>query len=49
VIDEMKKLSSIAQPIEGFYPLEMIRNAMDEALQQCQQNVPFCLRCVVVM
>jgi hypothetical protein len=36
VIDEMKKLSYIAQPIEGSYPLEMIRNAMDEALQQCQ-------------
>jgi hypothetical protein len=36
VIDEMKKLIYIAQPIEGSYPLQMIRNALDEALQQCQ-------------
>jgi hypothetical protein len=36
VIDQMKKLSYIAQPIEGSYPLELIRNAMDEAVQQCQ-------------
>jgi hypothetical protein len=36
VIDQMKKLSYIAQPIEGSYPLEMIRNAMDEAVQQYQ-------------
>ena len=36
VIDHMKKLSYIAQPIEGSYPLETIRNALDEAIQQCQ-------------
>jgi hypothetical protein len=35
VIDEMKKLSYIAQPIEGSYPLELIKNAMDEAVQKC--------------
>jgi hypothetical protein len=34
VIDEMKKLSSIAQPIEGSYSLELIKNAMDEAVQK---------------
>jgi hypothetical protein len=36
VIDETKKLSYIAQPIEGSYPLELIRNALDEAVQQRQ-------------
>jgi hypothetical protein len=34
VIDEMKKLSYIAQPIEGSYPLELIKNALDVAIQQ---------------
>jgi hypothetical protein len=34
VIDAMKKLSYIAQPIEGSYPLELIRNALDAALSQ---------------
>jgi hypothetical protein len=33
VINGMRKLSYIAQPIEGSYPLELIRNAMDAALQ----------------
>ena len=33
VIDAMQKLSYIAQPIEGSYPLELIRKAMDEAVQ----------------
>jgi hypothetical protein len=36
VIDQMKKLSYIAQPIEGSYSLELIRNAMDEVVHQCQ-------------
>ena len=36
VIDGMKKISYIAQPIEGSYPLEVIRDAMDEAIRQCQ-------------
>ena len=36
VIDEMKKLSYIGEPIEGSYPLELIRNALDQAIQQCQ-------------
>lgn len=35
VIDEMKNLSYIAQPIEGSYSLELIKNAMDEAIQNC--------------
>lgn len=37
VIDRTKKLSYIAEPIEGSYPLELIRNAMDAALQQNSQ------------
>jgi hypothetical protein len=36
VIDQMQNLSYIAQPIEGSYPLELIRNALDLAIQQCQ-------------
>jgi len=36
VIDQMKKFSYIAQPIEGSYPLELIRNALDQVIQQCQ-------------
>jgi hypothetical protein len=36
VIDEMKKLSYIAEPIEGSYPLELIRDALDQAIRQCQ-------------
>jgi hypothetical protein len=36
VIDHMQNLSYIAQPIEGSYPLELIRNALDLAIQQCQ-------------
>ncbi|CAF4737210.1 unnamed protein product, partial [Rotaria socialis] len=36
VIDHMKKLSYIAEPIEGSFPLELIRNAFDDAIQQCQ-------------
>ena len=35
VIDGRKKLSYIAEPIEGSYPLELIKNAVDEAVQQC--------------
>ncbi len=35
VINGMKKLSYIAQPIEGSYPLELIKDALDEAIQQC--------------
>ena len=35
VIDQMKNLSYIAQPIEGSYPLELIKNALDEAIQRC--------------
>ncbi|CAF5216286.1 unnamed protein product, partial [Rotaria magnacalcarata] len=34
VIDHMKKLSYIAEPIEGSFPLELIRNALDDAIQQ---------------
>jgi hypothetical protein len=34
VIDQMKTLSYIAQPIEGSYPLELIKNALDQAVQQ---------------
>ena len=29
----MKKLSYIAQPIEGSYPLEMITDALDASIQ----------------
>ena len=36
VIDQMKTLSYIAQPIEGSFPLELIINALDQAIQQCQ-------------
>ncbi|CAF1207716.1 unnamed protein product [Adineta steineri] len=36
VIDGMMKFSYIAQPIEGSYPLELIKNALDQVLQQCQ-------------
>ncbi|CAF4428260.1 unnamed protein product, partial [Rotaria magnacalcarata] len=36
VIDHMKKLSYIAEPIEGSFPLELIRNALDDAIQQFQ-------------
>ncbi|CAF3008641.1 unnamed protein product [Rotaria sp. Silwood2] len=36
VIDHMRKISYIAQPIEGSYPLELIKNALDEAIQKCQ-------------
>ena len=36
VIDQMKHLSYIAQPIEGSFPLELIRNALDQATQQRQ-------------
>jgi hypothetical protein len=32
----MRKLSYIALPMEGSYPLELIKNALDEAIQQCQ-------------
>jgi hypothetical protein len=35
VIDQLKNLSYIAQPIEGSFPLELIRNALDQAIQQC--------------
>jgi hypothetical protein len=34
VINGRKKLSYIAQPIEGSYPLELIKDALDEAIQQ---------------
>jgi hypothetical protein len=34
VIDGMRNLSYIAEPIEGSYPLELIKNALDEAIQQ---------------
>jgi hypothetical protein len=30
----MKNLSYIAQPIEGSYSLELVKNALDEALEQ---------------
>ena len=33
VIDPMKTLSYIAQPIEGSFPLELIRNALDQVVQ----------------
>ncbi len=36
VIDQMKTLSYIAQPIEGSYPLELIKNALNQAVQQGQ-------------
>ncbi|CAF4290138.1 unnamed protein product, partial [Rotaria sordida] len=36
IIDHMKKFSYIAQPIQGSYPLELIKNALDDAIQQCQ-------------
>jgi hypothetical protein len=36
VIDQMKKLSYIAQPIAGSYSLELIKEAMDEVVQRCQ-------------
>lgn len=36
VINPNKNLSHIAQPIEGSYPLELIKNAMDAAIQQYQ-------------
>ncbi len=36
VIDQQKKLCYIAQPIEGSYPLELIKNALDAAIQQCR-------------
>lgn len=39
IINSMKKLSYIAQPIEGSYPLEMITDALDASIQQCQSNV----------
>ncbi|CAF1060001.1 unnamed protein product [Didymodactylos carnosus] len=34
VIDQMKNLSYIAQPIQGSFPLEFIRNALDQAIVQ---------------
>ncbi|UJR07618.1 hypothetical protein I4U23_011907 [Adineta vaga] len=36
VVDRMKRLSYIATPIQGSYPLELIKNALDEAIQQCE-------------
>ena len=36
IVDQMKQFSYIAEPIEGSYPLELIRNALDAAVQQCQ-------------
>ncbi|CAF1346117.1 unnamed protein product [Rotaria sordida] len=36
VIDHMKKLSCIAQPIQDSFSLELIKNALDDAIQQCQ-------------
>jgi hypothetical protein len=36
VIDQMKKFSYIAQPIDCSYPLELIKNALDQVIQQCQ-------------
>ncbi|CAF1144407.1 unnamed protein product [Rotaria sordida] len=36
VIDPMKKFSYIAQPIQGSFSLELIKNALDEVAQQCQ-------------
>jgi hypothetical protein len=36
IIDQMKKFSYIAEPIEGSYPLDFIRDALDAAVQQCQ-------------
>ncbi|CAF3966060.1 unnamed protein product [Rotaria sp. Silwood1] len=36
VIDGTKKFSYIAYPIEGSFPLELIKNALDQAFQQCQ-------------
>lgn len=32
----MKIIDYIAQPIEGSYPLEMITDALDASIQQCQ-------------
>jgi len=32
VIDPMKKFSYIAQPIQGSFPLELITNALDQAI-----------------
>ncbi|CAF3189137.1 unnamed protein product [Rotaria sp. Silwood2] len=34
VIDHMKKFSYIAQPIQGSFPLEWIKNALNEAIQK---------------
>lgn len=36
IIDSMKQLNYIAQPIEGSYPLEMIRDALNTAIEQSQ-------------
>ncbi|CAF4740452.1 unnamed protein product, partial [Rotaria sp. Silwood1] len=36
VIDHMNKLSYIAQPIQGSFSLELIKNALDQAIQKCQ-------------
>lgn len=39
IIDSMKKLTYIAQPIEGSYSLKMITDALNTTIQQCQSNV----------
>ncbi|CAF2716222.1 unnamed protein product [Rotaria sp. Silwood2] len=36
VIDHMKKFSYIAQPIQGSFSLELIKNALDRAIYNCQ-------------
>ncbi|CAF1369777.1 unnamed protein product [Rotaria sp. Silwood1] len=36
IIDHMKKFSYIAQPIQGSFPLELIKNALNEAIEKCQ-------------
>jgi hypothetical protein len=34
VIDQMKNLYYIVQPIDGSYPLESIKNSLDQVIQQ---------------
>ncbi|CAF1540888.1 unnamed protein product [Rotaria magnacalcarata] len=36
VIDRMKKFSYIAQPIQGSFSLQSIKNALDEAIRECK-------------
>ncbi|CAF3420727.1 unnamed protein product [Rotaria socialis] len=38
VIDHMKKFSYIAQPIQGSFPLELIKNALNKVIRKTQQS-----------